>query len=854
MGPSAKIESIISYRNAKILASSFVLFHLALIFLFKSNLPLRAELSDMFTPIVSSFGAGGLIYALLHAGDQKKKVQIALILMASGMFSYTLAETVWSILEVGLHQQPFPSLADVFYILFYPLFIIGLIFLPTEQISVRERHKIVIDIIILMIAAILIFGDFIIGPILANGKESTLALALSVAYPLLDLVLLFALMELVYRRLSSLDRGSGLLLLAAVTLFIVSDVYFALQNITKTYVSGGLVDTGYILSYSLIGLAGILQANKWKLPPESISKKPKYKQSTWTHYLPATGVGAAYLLLLWNQSHLLPIGLSVTTLSVGGIIGLVLTRQIMALNENSSLYFAAKKEIDDRKQMEGALKAERDRAENYLNIAEVIFIALDTYARITLINRRGYEILGYEEGELIGKDWIKTFLHPEDYEHVIDFNNKIIAGKIEPLDYYESYILTKKGEERNIAWHTAVLKNDEGYIIGTLSSGEDITDRRRAEEALKEGEEKYRNLVERANAGITIIQDGTVRYANPALTKLWGGSVEEIVGRPFTDFIDPDEIPNVIERYQLRMANKNVSPIYETILRHRNGTKIFVELNAGLITFQETPADLVIVQNITERKWAAEEVKKARDELEIRVRERTAELEAKNAEMERFIYTVSHELRSPLISASGIVGFLRQDLEEGDAKRTETDLKLIEGAMTKMDQLLGEILELSRIGRVANPPVDVPFGEIVMETLDQEAEKLKSRGVEVSMASDLPKVHVDRMRIMEVLVNLIDNSIKYMGDQPRPRIEVGHRLDNNQTIFIVRDNGMGIDPSQHEKVFGLFYKVNGKSEGTGVGLAIVKRIIEVHGGRIWIESELGQGCTVYFTLPIADVG
>jgi signal transduction histidine kinase len=200
------------------------------------------------------------------------------------------------------------------------------------------------------------------------------------------------------------------------------------------------------------------------------------------------------------------------------------------------------------------------------------------------------------------------------------------------------------------------------------------------------------------------------------------------------------------------------------------------------------------------------------------------------------------------------VGFLRQDLEEGDAKRTETDLKLIEGAMTKMDQLLGEILELSRIGRVANPPVDVPFGEIVMETLDQEAEKLKSRGVEVSVASDLPKVHVDRMRIMEVLVNLIDNSIKYMGDQPRPRIEVGHRLDNNQTIFIVRDNGMGIDPSQHEKVFGLFYKVNGKSEGTGVGLAIVKRIIEVHGGRIWIESELGQGCTVYFTLPIADVG
>jgi PAS domain S-box-containing protein len=398
------------------------------------------------------------------------------------------------------------------------------------------------------------------------------------------------------------------------------------------------------------------------------------------------------------------------------------------------------------------------------------------------------------------------------------------------------------------------LKNDEGYIIGTLSSGEDITDRRRAEEALKEGEEKYRNLVERANAGITIIQDGTVRYANPALTKLWGGSVEEIVGRPFTDFIDPDEIPNVVERYQLRMANKNVSPIYETILRHRNGTKIFVELNAGLITFQETPADLVIVQNITERKWAVEEVKKARDELEIRVRERTAELEAKNAEMERFIYTVSHDLRTPLISVSGLLGFLKLDAEKGDLEQMNADFRMANEAVTNMDQLLMETLELSRIGRVVNPPEDVPFGEIVEDALSQTGKKIKSKEVKVSVTQNLPVVHVDKMRISEVLVNLIENCAKYMGDQSRPCIEIGSRQDEGQTVFFVRDNGIGIDPSQHDKVFELFYQVEKKSEGTGAGLTIVKRIIEVHGGRIWIESELGQGCTVCFTLPLANVG
>jgi len=256
-----------------------------------------------------------------------------------------------------------------------------------------------------------------------------------------------------------------------------------------------------------------------------------------------------------------------------------------------------------------------------------------------------------------------------------------------------------------------------------------------------------------------------------------------------------------------------------------------------------------IDKSITERKGAEEALQKARDELDMRVIERTAELETRNAEMERFIYTVSHELRSPLISASGLVGLLREDLEKGDAKRTETNLRLIEGAMIKMDQLLGEILELSRIGRVANPPENVSFDAIVKDALDQEAERLKSRGVEVSVANDLPMVLVDRMRIVEVLVNLLENSIRYMGDQSRPRIEIGYRLDVGKTVFIVQDNGMGIDPSQHEKVFGLFYKVDGKSDGTGVGLALVKRIIEIHGGLIWIESDLGKGTTVCFTLP-----
>jgi signal transduction histidine kinase len=138
------------------------------------------------------------------------------------------------------------------------------------------------------------------------------------------------------------------------------------------------------------------------------------------------------------------------------------------------------------------------------------------------------------------------------------------------------------------------------------------------------------------------------------------------------------------------------------------------------------------------------------------------------------------------------------------------------------------------------------------DALEQTAEQIKSSGVEVSVAEDLPTVHVDRMRIAEVLVNLIGNSIRYRGEQPHPKIEIGYRLDGKETVFFVKDNGMGLDKSQHEKVFELFYRVDAHGEGTGAGLAIVKRIIEVHGGRIWIESEKGKGCTVCFTLPVVS--
>ncbi len=242
---------------------------------------------------------------------------------------------------------------------------------------------------------------------------------------------------------------------------------------------------------------------------------------------------------------------------------------------------------------------------------------------------------------------------------------------------------------------------------------------------------------------------------------------------------------------------------------------------------------------ITERKWAQEE----REQL-------VGELEAKNVELEQFTYTVSHDLKSPLITIKGFLGMLEQDTSSGDTQRMKADMARISGAAEKMRRLLDELLELSRIGRLVNPPDEVPLSELVGEVMDLGAGRLAEGNVKVEIAPDPPLVFGDRARLREMLENLIDNAVKFMGDQPNPRIEIGARQDGEETVFYIRDNGIGIDPRYHEKVFGLFDKLDEKTEGTGVGLAIVKRIVEVHGGRIWVESEgTGEGTSFCFTLP-----
>jgi signal transduction histidine kinase len=227
------------------------------------------------------------------------------------------------------------------------------------------------------------------------------------------------------------------------------------------------------------------------------------------------------------------------------------------------------------------------------------------------------------------------------------------------------------------------------------------------------------------------------------------------------------------------------------------------------------------------------------------------ELEAKNAELERFTYTVSHDLKSPLVTVKGFLGFLERDAGQRNWEGVWKDVGRIREATDKMEELLRDLLELSRVGRVVNAPQQVGFREIAQEALSLVRGRVNERGVKVEIASDLPTVIVDKPRLVEVMQNLLDNGVKFMGDQPEPKIVVGTKQEAGETLFFVADNGKGIEQRYYDKVFGLFERLDQSVEGTGIGLALVKRIVEVHNGRIWVESDgKGKGTTFLFTLPI----
>jgi signal transduction histidine kinase len=243
-------------------------------------------------------------------------------------------------------------------------------------------------------------------------------------------------------------------------------------------------------------------------------------------------------------------------------------------------------------------------------------------------------------------------------------------------------------------------------------------------------------------------------------------------------------------------------------------------------------------------------VAEAFNDMSSRLQHTIGEMERRNAELERFTYTVSHDLRSPLVTVLGFLGLLERDIEAGRKESALADVARIRSAAAKMERQLRELLELSRVGRVTTTHEDVPLRELAEEARQALAGRLATAGVELQLADDLPVLYGDRARLLEVVQNLVDNAAKFTSKSEPPQILIGARPGTTGPVCFVRDNGIGIDPKHHQLVFGLFERLDPRVEGTGIGLALVKRIVEVHGGQVWVESDgAARGTTFCFTIP-----
>ena len=517
----------------------------------------------------------------------------------------------------------------------------------------------------------------------------------------------------------------------------------------------------------------------------------------------------------------------------------------LALMFFTGIYLQIRREILERRQTE-------NKFHGLFESAPDAIILSDAWGQIVLVNAQTEKSFGYARQELIGQSI--DMLVPERFrgQHQHHRASYTAAPQTRMMGIgLELFARRKDGSEFPVDISLSPVSTNDGVLV--VSEIRDITWRKQAEQELRENETRFRAVADTANdAVITAGSQGNILYFNPAAERIFGYAAREVFGKPIA-LLMPGRFHCAHEegfrRFLATGEARVVGKTVELTGKRKDDSEFPLELSLASWRAGDEVFFTGIVRDMTLRREAERQIRELNEHLE----QRAVELETVNKELEAFSYSVSHDLRAPLRAVDGFSRLLEQEYRARLDMEGLRLLAVVRDNSRKMGALIDDLLTFSRLGRKPVEGITFDMRSLVKEVLSDTLAGMETGQPEVEVKS-LPNAWADRALLKQVWLNLLSNAVKYSGKSTQPRITVGGRIDGDECVYQIQDNGVGFDMRYYDKLFGVFQRLHGPEQfpGTGVGLAIVKRVVVKHGGRVWAESKPGKGASFFFSLPNKD--
>ncbi len=808
-----------------------ILGYLTVITFFIGNIDLRIHVSSIVILIFNMLTVLGLLYAVKNSKKWGKRVYLPWVFLLIGQLFYFMGDVNWALLNISTTSQPFKSSFNILYLLFYPFFALGILYFPIT--SKQKKIRTIMDMVIISMSAALFLGVFLSMPSILRSTSNPLWMFLSVLYIIMGFILFYISYDLIFNKIRDLSDMILVLLILSLTLNIITNFMFYYLLLNNGYISGSFIDACWLVSNLLVGLAGLIEGNKLKQSLPETPKSEDPKKFSWTSYVPLILVCASYIIIN-TRTGLSSTDLVLADVGMGILIFLVVIRQIMSLNENKQLYMEAQDEIKKRIETEKSLIAERERAEMYFNMAGTILVVLDLNGIVTRINSTGCEILGYTESEIKGKNWFENFLPMQGKKTSKNIFNALITGNHDScFENFETRILSKDQGELIISWHRTVLRDVKGNVIGTLSSGEDVTERvlreRKARDTSEKTIKRQEVLLELAKNDMHDL-NGSLKKVIESVSHVL--SVDEVS----IWFLNPDKTElECYDNYNLsknshskgkKFKTENI-PNYLVLLKENLSLAVFDAMNdsrikelqvvlkpQGTTSLMDVPiwinGDVVGVicnRNIEKRIWSFEDQDFAASisnmistYLESSERKQ-AEKKIKESlkEKELLLREIHHRVKNNMQIISSLLSLQSSHLEDDEAIKT---LEESQSRVKSMALIHEKLYKSDNLAKIDFTEYVKSLCSNLMYTYVEDPEKIK-----IKTEGESINLNVDTSIPCGLIINeLVTNSIKHAFPNQRGEISLKLNADHDTFSIAVRDNGVGFPEDlnfQNTKTLGL---------------------------------------------------